>query len=202
MIKKIIPAILIIITFLSGCSMMDAVKDIGKLKFKLHSVTDVKLCGINLDDKKKISDFDLIDLGVLVSAFANNDFPVEMIINIEAKNNSPELMDSDYDDVKIKTFPWKLYLNDNLTAMGNITKPVSVPGKGRTTLMSIDADFDLLQVFRGMGYKKLARLVLGIGKRDASESTKIKITAKPTVETILGDYEYPEEIVLIQKDIK
>ncbi len=78
--------------FVSACDVLNQVSqmsNLAKCDFKLQSVQKLNLAGINVQNVKKISDLNMFDAAKLASAVANQQFPLDFTLNIEAKNPNP-----------------------------------------------------------------------------------------------------------------
>ena len=195
--KKLLSALMIPIIFSNiSCSVFQTISNIGRLKFKLGNVADFTLSGISITDKSKLSDFHAVDLLKLSSSFARGNFPVSFILNVEAVNPNDGTGGYPSNDATLKSFAWRLLIDDKETIAGNISKPVSVPGTGQAVIIPIQVNMDLISFFRDKGYESLINLALNIGGYGGSAS-KITLYAKPVISTVLGDLSYPEEIKIV-----
>jgi hypothetical protein len=172
------------------------VSDIGRLKFKLANVSNFTLSGISLSNKSKISDFNSIDLLKLSSSFAQGNLPVNFVINVEAVNPNDGTSGYPNTSANVKSFPWRLLLDNRETATGNIAQPVTVPGTGQAAIFSLQINMDLLNYFKDKGYESLINLALNLGGNRGSAS-QITLYAKPVISTMLGDLSYPEELKIV-----
>lgn len=194
MIKRII-FLLLPIFILTSCSVYETLVNISRLKFKLDSVNNIYLKGVSLSDKDQFSDFNAGEILKLTSGLTTGNLPISFRINIAADNPNDG---SGYPatDVTIKAFPWKLFLDDRETISGNINEPIFVPGKGTNTIIPLDVEFDLLDFFKGKNLQSLVNLVLNI-RGEGSQSSNLKLFAKPVLGTKFGELEYPDEIKIV-----
>ena len=134
------------------------------------------------------------------SALLNNNLPVSLILNVEAKNpNSKNGYGAT--DIYIKKFPWKLMINNKETAHGDIQNPFKVPGVSGFTTIPISVEFNLLKFFHNNSLDDVANLVFSIGGKNGS-SSDFKLIAEPLLATSWGDIQYPEPITIINKNFK
>ncbi|RJP70657.1 MAG: hypothetical protein C4539_05935 [Ignavibacteriales bacterium] len=200
--KKRIPyisAVLMLLVAISGCSVFNAIKNISQLKFKLGTVGNFQLNGINISNKSKLQDFNAGDLLKLTSAFANNKMPVTFTLNVEAFNPNASTS-STAQDIVLVSFPWRLLIDDVETITGNIGSPVTVP-VSKTIIIPIEAQLDLFRFFGDKGYDKIINLALMLGGSSGS-ATNIKLVATPTINSVLGRMTYPGELTIISKEFR
>jgi hypothetical protein len=194
--KKIILLSVLIIFSNISCSVYETFVNISRLKFKLADVNNFTLSGVNLSNKKKISDFSPVEALKLSSAFASGKLPVSFILNVEAKNPNDGTSGYKRTSATIKSFPWRLFIDDKETISGNIDSPVTVPGTGEEVTIPFSMGLDLLNFFEERGYESIINLALNIGGYSEGTS-KITLFVQPTVTTSLGDIKYPEEIKVV-----
>ncbi len=195
--KKIICLFIILIVLSNlSCSVFQTINNIGRLKFKLGNVSGFTLSGISVSNKSRLSDFNALDLLKLSSSFAQGNFPVSFTLNVEAVNPNDGSGGYPSTNATLKSFAWRLILDNKETVTGNITQPVTVPGTGQTTIIPLQVNMDLISIFKEKGYESLINLALNLGGKGGSAS-QITLYAKPVISTSLGDLSYPQELKII-----
>ena len=179
-----------------SCSVFQTISNIGRLKFKLSNVGNFSLSGITVSNKSKLSDFNALDLLKLSSSFAQGNFPVSFILNVEALNPNDGTGGYPSTNATLKSFAWRLLLDNRETISGNIAQPVNVPGTGQTAIIPLQINMDLLSFFKDRGYESLINLALNLGGNSGSAS-QITLYAKPVISTMLGDLSYPSELKIV-----
>ncbi len=195
MMKKYIFILIAVVSF-SSCSVYETIVNVSRLKFKLDSVNNLNIRGVSFSDKDQFKDFNIGEIATLTAGLATGDLPVSFKLNIAADNPNDGSGGFPATDVTIKSFPWKLFLDDTETISGNISENLVVPGSGGTTMIPLDIQFDLLDFFKGNNIKSLVNLVLNM-KGEGTESSNIKLFAQPVLGTRLGDLQYPNEIKIV-----
>ncbi len=178
------------------CSVYETFMNIARLKFKLGQTNNFLLCGVQVSNKSKLSDFKAMDLFKISSSFAQGSLPVSFTLNIEAKNPNDGKGGYAKTNASIKSFPWRLLIDDKETISGNISSPISVPGTGETEIFPLQINLDLVPFFKEKNYESLINLVLNIGGYGRT-SSRITLYAKPSVSTSLGVINYPEELKIV-----
>jgi hypothetical protein len=179
-----------------SCSVFQTISNIGRLKFKLGNVGNFSLSGIAVSNKSKLSDFNALDLLKLSSSFAQGNFPVSFILNVEALNPNDGTGGYPSTNATLKSFVWRLLLDNRETISGNIAQPVTVPGTGQAAIIPLQINMDLLSFFKDRGYESLINLALNLGGNSGSAS-QITLYAKPVISTMLGDLSYPSELKIV-----
>ena len=194
--KILYPLIILIMLSSLSCSVFQTISNIGRLKFKLGNVGNFSLSGIAVSNKSKLSDFNALDLLKLSSSFAQGNFPVSFILNVEALNPNDGTGGYPSTNATLKSFAWRLLLDNRETISGNIAQPVTVPGTGQAAIIPLQINMDLLSFFKDRGYESLINLALNLGGNSGSAS-QITLYAKPVISTMLGDLSYPSELKIV-----
>jgi hypothetical protein len=195
--KKIIfPFIILLLLSNLSCSVFQTMNNIGRLKFKLGNVSNFTLSGITITSKSKLADFNALDLLKLSSSFAQENFPVSFTLNVEAVNPNDGTGGYPSTNATLKSFEWRLLLDNKETVTGNIAQPVTVPGTGQTAIIPLQVNMNLISFFKGKGYESLINLALNLGGKGGSAS-QITLYAKPVISTMLGDLSYPRELKIV-----
>lgn len=194
---NIIYAVLILFTMNNlSCSVYETFVNISRLKFKLDDVNNFTLSGIDLSNKRRIQDFTALEALKISSDFASGKLPVSFILTVEAKNPNDGTGGYKSTNATIKSFPWRLFVDDKETISGNIDSPITVPGTGEAIDIPFSIGMDLIPFFKDRGYESIINLALNIGGY-SNGTSKIALFVQPTVSTSFGDMRYPEEIKVV-----
>jgi hypothetical protein len=196
--RKIFLVIVLTIVFISGCAVVNTFQNIARLKYGIQSTENYRLNGIQVDNKKSIKDFTPLELLKLTSGIAGGALPATFTINVEAANPNDGKGGYPGTDINIVKFPWRLFLNDKEIAGGNITNPVSVPGKGESVIIPLHIRIDIMKLIKEKSYEDIILLVQKLGGIHGSTSN-IKLLIKPSLGTPIGNIEYPDEITIADK---
>jgi hypothetical protein len=194
--RLMFPLIILLMFLYVSCSVYQTINNIGRLKFKLGNVSGFSLVGISVSNKSKLSDFSSLDLLKLSSSFAQGRLPVSFTLNVEAINPNDGTGGYPSTNATLKSFPWRLLIDNKETISGNIGQAVTVPGTGETTLIPLQVNMDLLNFLKDKGYESLINLALNLGGSGGSAS-QITIFAKPLISTMLGEISYPNEFKIV-----
>jgi len=196
--KKIILLSIALLLTTSSCSMYETMVNLSRLKFKLGDVVNFTVGGINITNKRSVSDFSSVEVLKLTSALTSGKLPASFILNVEAKNPNDGSGGYPKTDATLKEFPWRLEIDEVETISGNIGAPVSVPGTGEITNIPLTMNIDLIEFFGNKGYDNLLNLALDLGGQQGSTS-KLSLYASPTVSSPLGDIKYPGELKIVEQ---
>lgn len=206
--KKHIGLILVILTSflcLSSCAtlqqMAAAMTNLLRLQFKVGLVHDFTLNGINLSRKSSLSDFNALDGIRLVQAFAAKKFPAEIVLDIEAINPNDGRGGSRQTVSTLTSLESRLLIDGVPTVMGNIDRPIEIPGTGQASIIPLRMSIDLYQFFGNKGYEGILNLALAIGGMNRDPS-RISLDAQPRVTTPLGPITYPGRLTIVSHEFR
>ena len=190
--------IFLITAIFAGCSVLQTVQNVSRLKYRIYSAADYRAAGVILGNKKSLKDFSPIEILKLTAGITKGSLPLTFVLNVEAKNPNDGAGGFPRTDLSIQSFPWRLFLNGKETVKGNITEPVLVPGKGETVLIPINIEFDIAKSFKDKSFEDIVLLLLQIGGVKGSTSN-LKLLARPVLGTPFGNLAYPDEITILDQ---
>lgn len=178
------------------CSIYQTMTNLSRLQFKVGNINGFKVNNIDITNKSSLKDFSPTDVLTLTSSFSQGKLPVSFVLNVDAKNPNDGTGGYARTDATLKSFKWRLFIDDIETISGDIDSPVTVPGTSEVTKIPLRINIDLFQFFKNQGFDKIINLALTLGGKNSTTS-KITLYATPTVSTIFGDIKYPGELKII-----
>ena len=182
---KIIP-ILLFFWAINGCSSIMQMANIVNCDFRMKSLTQTKLAGVNIENKSSISSLGIMDVGKLTTAYLNKNIPLSFQLNLEAKNpnSSPALMTK---------FDWILSIDDIEMTRGTNSEQVQIPGNNGISTIPLQLSFNIYELLQNES--KDALLNFGFNLADASDKpTRIGLKLKPTINIGQVPVSYPSYI--------
>lgn len=173
-------------TFLSSCDVLQQVSQMAtfaKCDFRLESVQQLTLSGVNVQNVKKASDLNLFDYGKLATSVATQQFPLDFTLNLEARNPNTSA-------AAMTKIDWILLIDNIEMTRGSLDKQVSVPANNGTTIIPMNMHFDLKQVLSG----KSADAIINFGLNLAgagNKPTRFTLQMKPTLSVAGIPVTYP-----------
>ena len=180
---------------LNSCATLNALAGLSRIQFKLNNLESVRLAGIDIANKRSVSDFSVMDGINLAAAFASGQFPLTFTLNVAAKNPNAPSNNTAFNALQVTDFPWRLLLNGRQTITGNIGSPIGVPPGGTTTMMPLQVTVDLKQFFADQGYNDLLNLAMALSGQGGVSQVQLKAT--PTMSTPIGALRYPGELTIV-----
>lgn len=192
----LITSILLSFFTLYQCSLYQTITNLSRLQFKVGEVNSFRVNDLDISGKSSLKDFNAADLLNLTSIFTQGKLPVSFVLNVDAKNPNDGTGGYARTDATLKSFKWRLFIDDKETVSGDIASPVTVPGTGEVTKIPLRVNIDLLQFFKDQGFDRIINLALTLGGKNSSTS-KITLYATPTVSTPIGNITYPGELKIV-----
>lgn len=179
--------------FLTSCSVLQQAGQIANIvncKFRLQSVQQLTLSGVNVQNIKKVSDLTIIDGAKLAAAVATNQFPLTFTLNTEVNNPNTSA-------ARMAKFDWILLIDDIEMTHGTVNNAFDIPANG-ITVIPMQMSVDLKKVLSG----KSADAIINFGLNLAgagNEPTRFTLKVQPTI--TVGSYAltYPGYISVTSK---
>jgi len=190
---------------LSSCAalgdMASVLANLQRLKFKIGSVRDFRLLGIDLGNKAKISDFSAADILKIGQSYTSKKLPVEFVMDVLAINPNDGTGGTTRTSSTLTGLECRLLIDGKPTITGNIDDPVEIPGTGQESVIPLRLSLDLLEFFSDQRYDDILGLALAIGGRSGSPA-RLSLDAQPPVSPPLGPITYPGRVTIISTDFR
>jgi len=172
-----------------GC---DVVKQAQKMvnltqcQFKIQSVDNIRLAGINVQNIKSKNELGLMDVQRLMTAIATNSFPLTFTLNVGARNPNTSA-------AGMSAMEWILFIDNIQMVSGRVSQAVTIPANQGSAIIPLNINLDLKKILKG----KTADAILNFGLNLAgsgNKPTRFMMKIKPTL--MIGQYPltYPDYI--------
>lgn len=164
------------ISLFSSCDVLNQVTqmtNLTKCDFRLASVQELSLAGVNVQNVNKISDLSLMDGARLAKAVAAQQLPLTCTLNIEAKNPNTSA-------AGMTKIDWILLIDDIEMTQGQLDQQVTIPANNGTAIIPMKINVDLQKALSG----KSADAILNFGMNLAgsgNKPTRFTLRMKPTI---------------------
>lgn len=171
---------LLMAIILPSCDVLqqaEKMANLTKCEFRLGSVANLKLAGINVQNAKAIKDLSLIDAQRLLTSVATNSFPLTFTLNVDTRNPNTT-------SAGMSQMEWILFIDDIQMLSGNVNQQVTIPANGIKSI-PINISVDLKKVLKG----KTADAIINFGLNMAgtgNKPTRMAMKLKPTI--MIGSY--------------
>ncbi|MGE5741251.1 MAG: hypothetical protein ACM32H_04365 [Candidatus Aminicenantes bacterium RBG_16_66_30] len=190
---------------LSSCAALDnmasALANLQRLKFKIGSVRDFRLLGLEIGGKSKLADFGASDILRVAQSYSSRKLPVSFVLDVLAVNPNDGTGGTARTASTLTSLECRLLIDGQPTIIGNIDNPVEIPGTGQESVIPMRLSLDLLEFFGEKRYEDLVSMALAIGGRNGSPA-RLSLDAQPTVSTPLGPITYPGRLTIVSTEFR
>jgi len=187
---------LFILTFfsafiLNSCDILDQVSQVAmlsKCQFRLSTLTNTKLAGVNVQNIDSFNDLSFVDVTKVTAAYATGNLPLSFTLNVEAKNPNTSA-------AGMSKLDWILLIDDLEVLTGITEQRITIPANGGTAILPLNLSFNLLKVIESRNVESLANFgmnLAGAGNRP----TRVTLKAKPTIYVGSNPITYPNYITI------
>lgn len=185
---KILACILIIGTFTS-CDVLEQfvkMSNLAKCEFRLYSIKNLTLAGINVQNIKSMSNLGVMDAAKLSTAYLNKSLPLTFTLNVQAKNPNSA-------PAGMNRFEWILAIDNQDLLNGAVAQNVNIGANGGVATIPLSISLDLVKLYKNQSLENLAKLVFNLsGQNDTPNRITMKI--KPTIYVNNVAIQYPDYI--------
>jgi hypothetical protein len=178
---------------IQGCQTLREIAALRLVDFAIDNVTDARLAGVQIERLRSYEDLSTTDIFQLGRAVAGQELPFRFNLNIAARN-------PDENDVQARLvrMDWTLFLEDRETISGILDQNLVFP-PGQTTIFPVTIEVDLVDFF-DRNLRDLVELALSVSGQ-GGEPKNVSLRAIPTIDTPLGEMEYPRPITIVSRDL-
>src|SRR4028118_1723511 len=77
---------LLLAVLLTNCRQIRELSAFSKCEFRLASVQNTTLAGVNVQNVRSINDLNLLQAGKITTAYASGSLPLNLLLNIDVRN--------------------------------------------------------------------------------------------------------------------
>ena len=190
--KKLCTLIALIL-LINGCSLLNELIAFTKCEFRLHSLQQPAVCGIDISQKNSWSDFSFMEGQAIAGKLLQKSLPFDITVNIEVRNPGTSL-------AAVNAIQWIAFIDDLQVAQGILQERVEIPPSGGTNKIPLRIHADLIDYLEGDNPRAMLNFALNLlnaGDQDSQVSMKIK----PSVLIGTQEVQYPDYFT-ISKEFK
>lgn len=185
---RIILVFILLAATVTSCKTLMSYVNVVKCDFRMESVTDTKLAGMNIQSVRSFSDLNFLQVGNLTKAYLGGNIPLELLLNIEGKNPNTS-------EATMASFDWIVFIDEIQMVSGTNDQEYQIPANGGSQIIPLKISVNLLEVLNNE--TKNALLNFAFNLADASNKpTRIDLKIKPTVNVAGIPITYPGYIDL------
>jgi hypothetical protein len=160
----------------NGCDVAQQAQqatNLAKCDFKVLSVENINLAGINIQNINSIKNLNLSDAARIMAAMGATTLPLSLQVNFEGRNPNSTA-------AGLNKLEWILFIDDIQMTSGSVDKAFTIPPNNGTAVIPIQVGIDLKQVLKGKSLDAMMNFgfnLAGVGNKP----TRIRAKLKPTI---------------------
>ena len=172
---KGILTVVLIITVLGSCDIsrqVNEMKTFAKCDFRLHTIEDIKLAGVDIQQYNSYTELNFLDIALIGSSASKGALPLTFTLNVQARNPNST-------PAAINKMDWILFIDEIEILDGVSTQRMEIPANGGVSDLPLQINADLMKVLTGESAEAISNLAFnlsGQGKRPSNITLKIKPT--------------------------
>lgn len=182
-----------LILIVSACSVLQQTSEIttfAKCEFRIESARNMKLAGVNIQDKHSMSDLSFMEVTKIGSILAGGTLPLTFDLNVQIKNPNPGM-------AAMNKLDWILNIDDIEMTRGVLNQRVEIPAN-TVYDFPVAMTLDLMKSLSGKSGDALINFAINLSGT-GSRPTRIKLKAKPTILIGSTPIGYPGYITIRQE---
>jgi hypothetical protein len=190
--KRWLTLIVIPIFVLTSCGLVQQgteLQTFANCDFRLESVTELKLAGVDIQGKGGLADLGFTGKAVVAGSIASGALPLMFNLNVEAKNPNTSL-------AAMNRLDWILLVDKQELARGVLADRIEIAPNGMTTF-PVSIQLDLMEAISGESSGALMNLAFSLAGTGAV--SKVTLKAKPTIIIREKPMQFPGYINITEK---
>ena len=170
-----------IITTLVSCKQLKEMANFSKCEFRLRTVENIMLAGVNVQSIKTFSDVTVMDAAKLMAAIGTNSLPLQFTLNMDVKNPNPT-------PASMSKLDWILFIDDIQMVQGTTQNRIQIPQNGGISNYPLIFNINLKDVIKDKTGQSLINFGLNLAGA-GNQPTRFTLKAKPYV--YIGNLQIP-----------
>ena len=162
-----------------------------KCEFRLHSLQEPEVCGINISQKSTWSDFSFMEGQTLAAQVMQKRLPFEITVNVETRNPGTTV-------AAVNSIQWIAMLEDLQLAQGTVSERVEVAANGGTSTIPVRIQADLFDYLEGDNARAMLDFALNMVNA-GNQSSQLSLKIKPSVLIAGQELQYPEYFTITKE---
>lgn len=172
-ILKTVTVLLFVSFTFNSCSFLKEMAALGKCEFRLTTLENPELAGIDVSQVRSYSDIGLTDLAILTSSIIRGELPLSFTLNVESRNPNPAT-------AALNKLEYLAFIDDVQVASGALTRRIEIPANGGITNIPLYLETDLIDILEKDSRQALVNF--GLNLADAGKRpTRVSLKVKPTI---------------------
>ena len=182
-IRQLTFTLIIAVFLLPGCTILEEMVSFSRCEFRLGSVENITLAGINVQQVSSLSDLSTADAARLTGALATGTLPLNLTLNVDIRNPNQAR-------ASMNRLDWIMLIDDKQIVQGTSSQRVEIAPNGGISTLPLSIEADLKSALSGKTGDALINFGLNLAGA-GNQPTRITLRAKPFVEVGGREISYP-----------
>jgi LEA14-like dessication related protein len=170
---KLTAVLVLMPCLLDSCSFLKEISTLGKCEFRMTTLENPRLAGVDVSHIRSYSDIGLADMAVLTTSIMKGQLPLTFTLNVEARNPNPAM-------AALNKLEYLAFIDDVQVASGSLDRRIEIPAGGGTTIIPLQLRTDLVEILSKDSRQALVNF--GLNLADAgNRPTRVSLKIKPTI---------------------
>lgn len=186
-IRVLLCALALLTVTVEGCSVLrqlQEMKNFARCEFRLSTVENITLAGINVQRIKTTRDLTLVDATRFAQALTQPQLMLNLTLNVEVKNPNAET-------ASLNRLEWQLFIDDVELLNSTVEEKVSIAGNGGVSTLPLRISVDLKKALSGRSAEAIGNFALNLAG-EGNKPTRFMLRIKPTIDVLGFPIEYPD----------
>jgi LEA14-like dessication related protein len=175
---------LMLAILLTNCRQIRELSAFSKCEFRLASVNNTTLAGVNVQNVRSLSDLSLMQAGRITSAYASGSMPLNLVVNLDVRNPNPTT-------AALNQVEWILQIEGKDVVDGILNERVAISPDGGITTLPIRISADLRKIMDRNSAEENLNMGLGLAGANNQPSPKLTLRIKPSIMIGSASIRYP-----------
>lgn len=179
----ILPMIMLAAISQNSCNFLKEISTLGKCEFRLATLEDPEMAGVDVSQIRSFTDLSLVDMGMISASFLKGALPLSYTLNVEVRNPNPAM-------AALNGLEYLAFIDDVEVASGQLDRRIEIPANGGVTTIPLRLSTDLMNIMKKDSRQALVNF--GLNLADAgNRPTRVSIKVKPTILVGAIEINYP-----------
>lgn len=164
-----------ILFFVNSCDVLqqiEGMKTFSKCEFRIHTISDMQLAGIDISGIRSVSDVKPMDMLQLTNGYLNNNLFFDFNLNLQVKNPNDQA-------ASLNRLEWLLFI-DGEQLLEGVVNETFITGPGQTAILPVQIGFNLADVLKNQSINRVVDYAAGLTD-GSGKTTKLMLRLKPSV---------------------
>lgn len=176
--------LLVALPLFTHCRQIRELTAFSKSEFRIASVENTNLAGINVQNVRSVSDLNLLQAGKITAAYASGSLPLNLTVNLDIRNPNAST-------AALNSLEWILQIEGKDIVEGLVNERVAIAPNGGIATLPIRISADLRKIMDKNSAEENINLGLGLTGAGNKPSPKMTLKVKPSLMIAGATVRYP-----------